>query len=26
VIEGELQPLLDALMTYHQTEALKAAS
>jgi peptide chain release factor 1 len=26
VIEGEIQPLLDALMTYHQTEALKAAS
>ncbi|MFI5397533.1 MAG: peptide chain release factor 1 [Candidatus Binatia bacterium] len=26
VIEGEIQPLIDALITYHQTEALRAAS
>ncbi len=26
VIEGEIEPLIDALITYHQTEALKAAS
>lgn len=26
VIEGQIQPLIDALLTYHQTEALKAAS
>jgi peptide chain release factor 1 len=26
VIEGEIKPLIDALITYHQTEALKAAS
>lgn len=26
VIEGQLQPLVDALITYHQTEALKQAS
>jgi len=26
VIEGQIEPLIDALITYHQTEALKAAS
>jgi peptide chain release factor 1 len=26
VIEGEIEPLIDALITYHQAEALKAAS
>jgi peptide chain release factor 1 len=26
VIEGQIEPLIDALVTYHQTEALKAAS
>jgi peptide chain release factor 1 len=26
IIEGEIEPLIDALITYHQTEALKAAS
>jgi len=26
VIEGQVEPIIDALITYHQTEALKAAS
>ena len=26
VIEGEIEPLIDALITHHQTEALKAAN
>jgi len=26
VIEGQIEPLIDALITYHQSEALKAAS